>query len=250
MLNKDTLSEQIAFISINPSGKFVKSAQLGFDKVGLRPKFMIYVNPGGRIKKEFKKYRLGIFTQFLLPKFKQHFGNKQSFSNEVINIPIPVIHKVSSLNSDETVKFITDNKIKYLVNCGAGIFRKKITSIQGIQIINAHAGKLPHYRNMNVVEWALLNGEPVIGTIHLIDSGIDTGPILYEEELKISGADHLIPAREMAFDQVIQLAGKTVLALAEETLNIKPQPKEGKKWYTMHPFFKEKLNRKLASAGR
>ncbi|MDP3442308.1 MAG: formyltransferase family protein, partial [Ignavibacteria bacterium] len=250
MLNKNRLSEQIAYISINPSGKFMKSAQVGFDKVGLRPKFLIYVSPGGRIKKEFKKYRLGLFTQFLFPKFKQHFGNKQGFSSEVINIPIMVTHKVASLNSDETLKFIADNKIKYLINCGAGIFRKKITSIEGIYIINAHAGKLPEYRNMNVVEWAMLNGEPAIGTIHLIDSGIDTGPILYEEELQINGADNLVSARETAFDQVIQLAGKTVLAHAEGKLNPQSQPKKGKKWYTMHPFFKDKLNRKLASPNR
>jgi len=247
MLSKDELSKQIAYISINPSGKFVKSAQVGFKEVGVFPQYMIHVNPGKRIKKEFKKYRLGLFTNFLIPKFKQHFGNKKSFTNEVINIDIPITKKVNSLNSEETLQFIKENNIKYLINCGAGIFRKKITDIKDLYIINAHAGKLPDYRNMNVVEWAMFNNDKVIGTIHLIDSGIDTGQILLEEELDINTKSDYIVARESAFDQVIKLAGKTVLNLAEGKIKPIPQPKEGKRWYTMHPFFHHQLNQILKS---
>jgi methionyl-tRNA formyltransferase len=247
MLSKDELSKQIAYISINPYGKFVKSAQVGFKEVGVFPQYMIHVNPGKRIKKEFKKYRLGLFSNFLIPKFKQHFGNKKSFTNEVINIDIPITKKVNSLNSEETLQFIKENNIKYLINCGAGIFRKKITDIKDLYIINAHAGKLPDYRNMNVVEWAMFNNDKVIGTIHLIDSGIDTGQILLEEELDINTKSDYIVARESAFDQVIKLAGKTVLNLAEGKIKPIPQPKEGKRWYTMHPFFHHQLNQILKS---
>ena len=35
------LSNQIAYITINPSGSFLKSAQLGFEEVGLYPKHLI-----------------------------------------------------------------------------------------------------------------------------------------------------------------------------------------------------------------
>lgn len=245
MPDKAVLSKQIAYISINPSGKFVKSAQVGFKDVGLFPEFMIHVNPGKRIKNEFKKYRLGLFSNFLIPKFKQHFGNKKSFTNEIIDIEIPITKKVTALNSEETIRFIKKNNIKYLINCGAGIFRKKITDINGLYIINAHAGKLPDYRNMNVVEWALYNGQKVIGTIHLVNSGIDTGHILMEEEINLHTASDYIVAREYAFDQVIKLAGKAVLDLAEGKIEPKEQPKEGKRWYTMHPYFQKKLNRIL-----
>jgi len=242
MQSKAVLSKQIAYISINPSGKFVKSAQVGFKDVGLFPEFMIHVNPGKRIKNEFKKYRLGIFSNFLIPKFKQHFGNKRSFKNEIIEIEIPITKKVGALNSEETIRFIKDNNIKYLINCGAGIFRKKITDINGLYIVNAHAGKLPDYRNMNVVEWALYNSQKVIGTIHLINSGIDTGDILLEEEIYLNKVSDYIVAREYAFDQVIKIAGKAVLDFAEGKIKPKKQPKEGKRWYTMHPYFHKKLN--------
>lgn len=246
MQEYNTISEKIAYITINPSGKFVKSAQIGFRDVGIFPRFLIHVNPKGRLIKEFKKYRFAIFSRFLLPKFRQHAGNNKSFSDEVINIEIPIKKVVPSLNSDETLQFLKENNIKYLINCGAGIFRKKILSLEGLHIINAHAGKLPDYRNMNVVEWALLNNEPVIGTVHLIDSGIDTGPILIEEPLDISGNKNLYAAREAAFDQVIRLIGKTVLLFESGKISPKKQPIEGKRWYIMHDFFKSKLNNKLS----
>ncbi|MFF8845881.1 formyltransferase family protein [Streptomyces sp. NPDC015127] len=48
-------------------------------------------------------------------------------------------------------------------------------------IINCHPGRLPHYRGARPVNWALRNGESMHGvTIHVIDSGIDSGPVLAE----------------------------------------------------------------------
>jgi len=49
------------------------------------------------------------------------------------------------------------------------------------RIINFHPGRLPHYRGVRPVNWALHNREHLHGvTIHTIDTGVDTGPILAE----------------------------------------------------------------------
>ncbi|MBM9624677.1 formyltransferase family protein [Streptomyces zhihengii] len=48
-------------------------------------------------------------------------------------------------------------------------------------IINCHPGRLPQYRGARPVNWALSNGEELHGiTVHHIDAGIDTGPIVGE----------------------------------------------------------------------
>ena len=117
------LSKQIAYITINPQGNFLKSAQLGFQDVGLYPEHLIYVKPTDRLKKEFKKYKLSFFKEFLIPQLKRFAGNKKSFSDEVVNIKIPQNHNVSSLNHQVTADLIKSLNIKYLVNCGAGIFK-------------------------------------------------------------------------------------------------------------------------------
>ncbi|MDH6129735.1 formyltransferase family protein [Kitasatospora sp. GP82] len=49
------------------------------------------------------------------------------------------------------------------------------------RIINCHPGRLPQYRGARPVNWALHNRENLHGiTIHVIDSGIDSGPVLTE----------------------------------------------------------------------
>lgn len=240
------LSNRIAYITINPRGNFLKSAQLGFRDVGLQPKHLIYVKPSDRLKKEFKKYKLSFICEFLLPQVKRYLGNKKSFSQEEVNIPISNTVTVAKLNSDETVEQIKKLGIKYLINCGAGIFRKKILEIPGLVILNAHAGKLPTYKNMNVVEWAICNEDKVIGTIHQIDSGIDTGPVWLEEEIDICQQKTLLEAREHAFDSVIRMAGKAVVLNEEGKITPKLHcPNEGKKWYRMHSYYQNKVGELL-----
>ncbi|MFC1420017.1 formyltransferase family protein [Streptacidiphilus cavernicola] len=49
------------------------------------------------------------------------------------------------------------------------------------RIINLHPGRLPQYRGVRPVNWALRNREHLHGvTIHTIDTGVDTGPIIAE----------------------------------------------------------------------
>lgn len=236
------LSKKIAYITINPRGNFLKSAQVGFRDVGLFPEYLIYVKPTDRLKKEFKKYKLSFFKEFLLPQFKRFSGNKKSFSQEEVNIPIPHTVSVATLNSQETIDQIKKLGIKYLINCGAGIFRKRVIEIDGLTILNAHAGRLPMFKNMNVVEWAICNEEKVYGTIHQIDSGIDSGPVWLEEEIDVSGKKTLVEAREHAFDHVIRMAGRAVVMNEEGKITPRHHnPNEGKKWYRMHSYFQDRV---------
>lgn len=55
---------------------------------------------------------------------------------------------------------------------------------------NLHPGPLPRYAGLDVVSWAILNGETSHGvTIHRMVSRIDAGPIAYEERFEIGPAD-------------------------------------------------------------
>jgi methionyl-tRNA formyltransferase len=233
------LSKQISYITINPRGNFLKSAQLGFRDVGLYPEHLIYVKPTARLKKEVKKYKLSIFTDYLIPQIKRFIGNEKSFSGELVNIKIPQNHSVSSLNHQLTADLIKRLNIKYLVNCGAGIFNKTIINIPGLIILNAHAGKLPDYKNMNVVEWAICNNEQVFGTIHQIDQGIDTGAVWLSEPIDVKIKTSFVDAREYAFDQVIKMMGKAIIKYEQNKITpIKHSADAGKQWYRMHSYFK------------
>lgn len=54
------------------------------------------------------------------------------------------------------------------------------------RILNLHLGKLPEYRGMRPINWALRNRESIAGvTLHEVDTGIDAGPIVAQSTFSI-----------------------------------------------------------------
>ncbi len=87
--------------------------------------------------------------------------------------------------------------------------------------INKHCGLLPAYRGVYPVYWAMLNGEASLGvTLHRMDSGFDTGPIL--EQRKISAKNHsFFGAHHELYDLAtamvrVHLNGRGVLGARQE----------------------------------
>jgi len=59
------------------------------------------------------------------------------------------------------------------------IFRKHIIDIPKYGIFNVHPGELPKYRGVFASFRAMMNGEKKAGcTLHVLDEGIDTGPVI------------------------------------------------------------------------
>ena len=57
--------------------------------------------------------------------------------------------------------------------------------------INVHASLLPGYRGAAPINWSLINGDTSTGiTMIKMDEGIDTGPILAQQSLKIDPTDN------------------------------------------------------------
>lgn len=66
------------------------------------------------------------------------------------------------------------------------ILPKEILEIPRLGCVNIHPSKLPYYRGPVPTAWMIQNGEREFGiTIHLMDSGIDTGDILLQDIFKI-----------------------------------------------------------------
>jgi methionyl-tRNA formyltransferase len=66
------------------------------------------------------------------------------------------------------------------------ILRKRLLDIPKWGVINIHASLLPKYRGAAPIQRAILNNETKTGlTIMRMDEGLDTGPILFQEEVPI-----------------------------------------------------------------
>lgn len=87
----------------------------------------------------------------------------------------------------EGVEDLKELKPDLLITCAFGqILSKEIIDIAPFGVINIHASLLPKYRGASPIHYAILNGEKKTGiTIMKTDEGIDTGDIIYSEELEI-----------------------------------------------------------------
>ena len=93
------------------------------------------------------------------------------------------------------------------IHAGAGLLRRPLIDAFRLGVLNAHMGMLPAYRGMNVAEWAALERAPVGCTVHLIDTGIDTGPILATQQVDIAGCGSIAALRDAVDRAQLALLG-------------------------------------------
>lgn len=61
------------------------------------------------------------------------------------------------------------------------------------RIVNVHPSLLPAYPGTRAIEDALADGARVTGvTVHLVDEGVDTGPILAQQEIEVQPQETLV----------------------------------------------------------
>ena len=85
----------------------------------------------------------------------------------------------------------------------AGVIYRNVTiDAFRLGILNYHIGILPAYRGRSVLEWSILQGDPVGVTVFFIDAGIDTGSlILISEEVDVSSDRSVGEAKQHLFDR-------------------------------------------------
>lgn len=72
---------------------------------------------------------------------------------------------------------------------GAGPLREHVFGMPRFGTLNMHPGLLPEYRGLSSVFWAVLEGGEVGATLHFIDEGIDTGPIVARRSVPVLPGD-------------------------------------------------------------
>ena len=93
--------------------------------------------------------------------------------------------KFDSLDSSNLISFLNTKKYFIGIQGGTGILRDNIINQFEFGILNFHPGDLPFYRGCSAPEWQLFENKPIVSTCHLIDKGIDSGPILRKKTLDV-----------------------------------------------------------------
>ncbi|RPJ19129.1 MAG: methionyl-tRNA formyltransferase, partial [Desulfobacteraceae bacterium] len=117
------------------------------------------------------------------------------------------------------------------------ILKKKLLDIPRWGVINVHASLLPNLRGAAPIQWTILNDETKTGlTVMQMDEGMDTGPILFQEEIPVvkdETAGHLhdrlaVMAGDLMAKSLERMAGKIVEATPQDHTKATYAPKIAK----------------------
>jgi folate-dependent phosphoribosylglycinamide formyltransferase PurN len=106
----------------------------------------------------------------------------------------PPDFRVNSVNSPETMELLAQLRPHVVLVNGTRIISSRVLDSIDCPIINTHAGLTPRYRGVHGGYWALAQGHPdqVGTTVHLVDSGIDTGRVLARARFDTTPADSIV----------------------------------------------------------
>ena len=90
--------------------------------------------------------------------------------------------------------------------------------------INLHGSLLPKYRGAAPIQWAVAMGETVTGnTTMLLEEGLDTGPVLLQQEVEIGAEQTAVDLFEVLAKRGAPLVVETLEGLGDGSLQPSPQ---------------------------
>ncbi len=107
------------------------------------------------------------------------------------SIPVEIVDKNSfktRIELDNQIKRILDShSVDLVVLAGYMLILKSEELLNSYRIINIHPSLLPAFPGVDAQKQAFEHGCKVSGvTIHFVDPGLDSGPIIYQEAVDIS----------------------------------------------------------------
>jgi len=108
------------------------------------------------------------------------------------------------------------------------ILRKDVIESSPAPIVNLHVSYLPWNRGAHPNFWSFFESTPSGVTIHLIDEGIDTGPILFQKEISFAPDEKTFVQTYQRLRHEVELLFKeNLVAIVDRSFQVIPQPKSG-----------------------
>ena len=130
-----------------------------------------------------------------------------------IDLDIPVF-TTQAISKDQTTKeILVDLKADvYIVVAFGQILPKEILDQPKLGCWNSHASLLPIWRGAAPIQWSIINGDAKTGIcIMSMEEGLDTGPVIEQEETIINDSDNL----EILTNRLCNLSSKLLIKSLE-----------------------------------
>ena len=128
-------------------------------------------------------------------------------------------------NAPDSIARLKEWSPDLIIFTGGNILRKPLLEVPRLGVLNVHLGLLPEARGMSSPEWSLLNRVPVGVTIHYVDAGIDTGPLLQRCEFPdVARCESVSDLRNRLIAFGIEKAAEVIAGLDQGTISATAQP--------------------------
>ena len=156
-----------------------------------------------------------------------------------------VFRTVPDLNCPDSISLLESWKPEIVIYSGGGIIRENFINSSGYGVLNAHGGPLPHFRGMNAAEWAIFYGVRPGITTHMIDTKIDTGPIIHYREIEVMNGDKVEDVRGKAIILHVEMLIEALQQLAYGKQPVPQKKFGGRQFFVMCPEMLNIVNDRL-----
>ena len=172
------------------------------------------------------------------------YEKKKWFNNKKIKIfkDFKMLN-VDDINEKKSINFIKSNASDLILSFGISRLKKDFLKKIKKKIYNFHGGDTSRYRGLDSHLWSLyhndLRGLKV--TLHEVDDKLDTGNVIYVENLQLRKTNKLHQLRSVNTELCIKLAKKL---LNNKKIKTKKQNKIGRYYSFMPTDIKDLINKK------
>ncbi len=161
---------------------------------------------------------------------------KREFALDESPIPADTIVRVSSVNAPECIAALQQLRPDVVIVAGTRILSAATLGAVRATFVNTHAGITPLYRGVHGGYWALSEDRrDACGvTVHLVDTGVDTGGILRQGLIAPTAHDNFTTYPWLQTAVGVQLLRDVLRDLAAGKVQTQPPPPGPSRLWT-HP---------------
>ena len=151
-------------------------------------------------------------------------------ANEPINADLVAI---DSVNSDGCRQLLRELKPRVVAVYGTRIIGKDTLSSVSAPFINYHAGITPKYRGQHPAYWALVEKDPQSTgvTVHLVDEGVDTGAVLYQDTVSFGPSDNITTYQYVQMVKALPLFKRSIEDALRNQITSRKVDLPSRKWF-------------------
>lgn len=151
------------------------------------------------------------------------------------------------LQDPETVSRLKQLRFDVGLHKSGSIYSSDTIECFRLGILNAHIGLLPKYRGRSVMEWSLVQGDPIGISVFFVDAGIDTGDrIVLSESVNVSHCQTIAEAKQYLFDCDARVYRRAIEKLQQDAKSFQTNDGSGKRYYVMSKLFEDVAQKNLA----